>query len=831
VVRPRLLEILRAGGRRRLVIIHGPAGFGKSTLAAQWQAELTERDYRVAWIGIDRDDDNEVWLLAHLVQAIRRVLPEIGAGLEQVLEERSAEAVPYAIATLIDEIHACGRTVVMVVEDWHRITDAGAQRAMDALLDNGCHHLRFVITTREPSGLPLSRLRVRDELVEIGAHELRLTPAETRQILVERNGFELTDAQLERIRAATGGWPAAIQLMSLSLRARIQGASDDEVPEQDSVAGSDPETLIGRLSGGYETIGEYLAENILDTLEPRMLRFLMSISATETVCAPLAVALSGESGAGELLEAAHRRELFLRPVEHESGWFRLQPLFAEQLRARLERESPGALKALHRKAARWYAEHQLLRKSIDHALAATDLKLALDLLESGGMDLIDTSKLATLLGTVSKLPVQQVATRSRLLLALARANINLQQSGAARSALSRVTSLLARTSPADADTVRQRCEAAVLAAAELVARDHTEGVAERVSDCLAVADELPPWTVSTAANLVSYVRLCEFDFDGARTMQDWAEPYHERSKDPVGPVFGLMNRAAVAYEQLDIATATSCLERAWQIARERSGPRSHAVRVATALLGELDYRRGDLDTAERLLDESHQLLARVGPVDPLISTFVVGARVKAARGDHEAAAARLAEGTRLAVDRRLPRLAAHIHAEQLRLAPAVEGSMGDPGPRPMRHITGTAALTAEAEEIASIRALLARHYASGGYDPVFGADAAPLSVGDSAVKRARVLHERMIEQHRPRARLDVDLLLAECLSVAGWTGESIATLTPVVVRCAELGWSRPLVDAGPGVLSLLHTMRSDMFLGTEHSEMTDQTQRFLDSLP
>lgn len=687
VARPRLLEPLRAGGRRRLAIVHGPAGFGKSTLAAQWCAELTDRGIPVAWIGIDRDDDNEVWLLAHIIAAIRRVRPQIGAGLEQLLEERPAEAVPYAVSALIDEVQADGGPVVVVVDDWHRITDAGAQRVMASLLDNCSHHLRFVITSRERAGLPLSRLQVADELVEIDCAQLRLTGVETREILVERMGLALTERQVEQIHTATDGWPAAIQLAGLSLRGTTH----------------DVDRLIAGLSGDNKEIREYLAENVLDTLDPRLLEFLTAIAVPERVTAALAEALTGAADAADLLDLAERRELFVHRIAEDPQWYRMQPMVAEHLRARLERAHPGAVKALHRKASRWFAEQGLIRQSVDHALAATDFKYALDLVEKGGMDLIDSSRLATLFGTVSKLPVQQVTSRSKLLMTLARANVNLQQSGAARSALGRLSNMLARSPATDAEAVNQRCQAAVLGAADQVARDRTEGLLDRLTECLKLADELPAWTVSTAANLASFVRLCDFDFEGARSMQDWAAPYHARSADPLGAVFGLCAQGAAAYEQLEIDAATGFFEQAWQTARDRSGSRSHSVRVAAALLGEVSYRRGDLDSAERLLDQSHELTARVGPVDFLITIFVCGARVKAVRGDLATATARLDEGARMAADRKLVRLAAHVRAERFRLGlPAdalTAGLVTDPMMRPLHHAGGAAALAVEAEEI------------------------------------------------------------------------------------------------------------------------------------
>ncbi|MCA2209190.1 serine/threonine-protein kinase [Nocardia rosealba] len=800
--RPRLLDTLRSGGLRRLALIHAPAGFGKSTVATQWRADLAARDIPVAWLGIDSDDDSEIWFLAHLIQAIRRVRPDVGAGLEQVLEERPSDAVAFVIATLIDEIHASDRPVVVIVDDWHRVHDPGVHRAMATLLDNGCHHVRFVVTSRDQAGLPISRLRVRDELVELDAAALRLTESETRQILVERNGFALTDEQVEQIHAATDGWPAAIQLVSLTLRGT-----------------ADPGQLLVQLAEGGHGMREYLAENVLGTLEPDLLEFLMAISVVERVNGSLATLLADVPDGAALLEQAEQRELFLHRLQHDPEWYRMQPLFAEHLRARLERAHPGRSKVLHRKAARWYAEHQLLRKSVDHALAATDLKLAADLLESGGMDLIDGSRLATLLGSVSKLPMQQVSSRSKLLMAVARANMNLQQSGTARTALGRLSNLLARGATGGPELAEQRCAATVLEAADRVAHDDTDGVADQLATCLGAPDGLPDWIVSTAANLMSFVRLCEFDFAEATATQDWAAEYHARSKDPLGPVFGLCARAAAAYEQLDIATATACLEQAYETARTKAGPRSDAARVAATMLGEVAYRRGDLATADRLLDESHQLLTRVGPVDFLVATFVIGARVKAALGDQYTAAARLEEGARVAAANSLARLDANVRAERSRLGlPPGNGANGiviDPSGNGGRRKTGAAALIAEARQVAEIRTLLTEQR---------------LRADDRAARHARVLYSRVLEQSRPRAELDATLLLAECLAAAGWIGEATNLVLPVLRTCADLGWTRPLLDAGPGIVGLLHVLRTQSHETAQHPILDGMPGHFLDEL-
>lgn len=815
VRRPRLLEILREGVACRLTVIHAPAGFGKSVLAAQWRDDLEAQGLPVAWIGVDSGDDNEVWFLAHLIEAIHRVRPDIGAGLGQMLEERPADTVAFAISSLIDELHTSGEPVVVIIDDWHRLTDPGAHRVLTRLLGSGCHHLRFVVTSRDPSELPVGRMRMNDELVQIDSAQLRLTRAEVGEILVRRNGFALDDGQLDRLYSATDGWPAAIQLISLALR-------DDP----------DPGSLVERLSEGGHGIREYLAENVLDTLEPEMLDFLSAIAVAEQVNGALAIAITGNSEAPRLLEQAERRELFVRHIDDEPEWFGMQPLFAEYLRARLDRTDPGRVKNLHRRAARWYAEHQLLRRAVDHSLAGTDFKTALDLLENGGMDLIDGSRVATLLGSVSKLPVQQVASRSKLLMAVARANVNLQQSTAARSALNRLSNALSRSPEGDGEVRKQRCQADVLAAADEISHDRCAGVLDQVAESLQHPGELPAWTVATAANVHAYVRICEFDYRTASEMLEWARPYQERSREPLGEIFAWCGRGLIAYEQLDITTAAAAYRQAYKTAQLRAGPRSHGVRAVAGLLGELEYRRGDLVAAEELFDESYQLVARVGPIESLIATIVTGARVKALRGDLPAAAVRLAEGARIAADHQLTRLGAQIRAEQFRLGalPPDRGQESTAGgarniiePRRMPETpTPPTALDSEAGEIAVIRSLL---------------------IGDArqeherAARHARALYGRTKEQGRPRAGLDMSLLLAECLAAAGWVGEAAALLAPAVATCADLGWTRPLLDAGPAVHEIMQVLRDDLPVTTPEGKDTVRTLgenrvpiRFLDEL-
>src|SRR4029077_18060165 len=148
--------------------------------------------------------------------------------------------------------------------------------ALAYLLENCCHHLHVIVASRTGSGVPLSTLRVQGELVEIDTSLLKFDTAESQALLVDQCGLDLTTADVAELEESTDGWAAALQLASLSLRGH-----------------SDPTALIQNLSGRHKAIGEYLASNVLDSLEPDLLDFLQSTCITKQICSGLATALTG----------------------------------------------------------------------------------------------------------------------------------------------------------------------------------------------------------------------------------------------------------------------------------------------------------------------------------------------------------------------------------------------------------------------------------------------------------------------------------------------------------------------------------------------------------
>ncbi|APA97193.1 Non-specific serine/threonine protein kinase [Nocardia seriolae] len=772
VRRARLLDRLRAGPPRRLMLIHGPAGFGKSTLAAEWVDVLAAEGVRVAWLSVDDDDDNVVWFLSHVVEAIRYAHPGIAADLERLLEEHASDAARHVMTSLIDEIHRAGETVALVIDDWHRVTSPATIAAMEFLLDHGCHHLRVIVTSRNRTGLPLGRMRVRDELDEIDESALRFDDAETAAFLADVSGLTLADAEVERLRASTEGWAAALQLASMSLRDR-----------------DDPGAYIDQISGRHYAIGEYLMENVVDTLEPELLECVMRTSVAERVNGELAEALTGVPNGQDMLEQVRQRDLFLRSIDDDLRWFRYHTLFADFLRDRLIRLHPGLLEELHRTAADWFAEHDMLAEAVDHLLAAGEPRRATELVAEHGERLMEQSRMGTLLGLAAKLPGSLAASNPRLQVQIGWANVAMQRPAAAATALECAEKALAGL-PEDAGRadLELELEVKLVHTALSFATDQTMVLAPEL---VAARDSVRPFMAHGLAVGAMISALYRFDYAEVHRWHRWIEPFRDRVRGPFGAMYCDCVAGSAAYEQLEIGMAETRFRTALAGALQTGGG-SQATRLASALLGELLYEKGQFIEAEELLAGGIGLEG--GAVEFLMASYGIGARLAAVRGDLDTVRERLDEGGKLATNLMLPRLAARILNERIRLGlPVTDTDRTDLAQLEpySAHPDVPSAVAAELSCDSAIRLLL-----------MDGTEASAAQ----AVSRAQRLAQVIATQHRPRALVNAELLHGCCLSATGKTAEAAKFLEPAMTRCAEQGLVRLVVDSGRQLYPVVETL-------------------------
>ncbi|CAM3866413.1 serine/threonine-protein kinase [Smaragdicoccus niigatensis] len=751
VVREHALDMLRANRGKLLAFIHGSAGFGKTSLAAQWVTELENNGVPVAWLSVDEDDNIAPWFLAHLVESIEQVLPRIA---EDMGRELAVER--YALTTLVNRLHATSQPLAIVLDDWHRVTSPETRNAVSFLIEQGCHHLQLIVTSRNRLGLPLATLGVRGELVEITSNELKFDFDESRQLLCDHWGLELGETDVAKLEESTDGWAAALQLASIALHVH-----------------PDPSELIARISGHSRALGEYLTENVLSGLDLPILDFLLATSIPEKICAGLAGALSGHLGAQTMLEEIEDRDLFLFRLDEEGDWFRYHHLFNDYLRRRLERDQPERYVEVHRRAAQWFSMRKMHSQAVHHWLAAGEVEKAAVLVEQVSTELVEQGQYPTVVGLSEKLPTAAIANRIVLQINLSWSHVLLQHVDELMACMGRVEALL-RQAPNNQERQNQLDEVQVIWACAAVFTDHVEGLPEKMADVLSRKEYLRPWLVVVAANIAGFLALQRFEFAEARSWRRWSEPLHHLSTGQHSASYANFVSGQASFDELDIQSAETDLRRAIQLAEPSPGAVNYATRLFGAPLAEVLYEQGHLTAAKAMLDDSADLGIEGGLVDFMIASFVIGARVNHLLGEDPIP--RLEAGVEVARALGVRRLAAAIDKERARLGLSqLPETVGEPGEG------GIATKISELNENAAIRRLLTTGEAN------------------AAVERATDLYQSIDAERRPRSALHARLLLAECLFAGGAPEEAQLLVRSAVELCARLGLKRPLLDTGARV--------------------------------
>ena len=364
VARPELTERLERGATRKLILVSAPPGFGKTTLLAEWLASSESAERSVGWLALDQADSEPTTFWTYLVRALQSAVPGLGMNALSLLQAPQPPPIGSVLATVLNEMAAAPRDVVLVLDDYHAIDSPEVQAGMTLLLERLAPRVHLVIATRADPALPLARLRARGELVEIRAADLRFTPAAADTYLNEVMGLRLAASEVASLEARTEGWVAALQLAALSVRGR------------DDVAG-----FIARFAGDDRYIVDYLVEEVLQRQPAQIQRFLLQTSILDRMTGPLCDALTGHGGGRATLETLDRANVFVVPLDDHRQWYRYHHLFADVLRSRLLDEDPDRVPELHRMASTWFEQNGERSDAIEHALTGGDFDRAADMIE------------------------------------------------------------------------------------------------------------------------------------------------------------------------------------------------------------------------------------------------------------------------------------------------------------------------------------------------------------------------------------------------------------------------------------------------------------------
>jgi LuxR family transcriptional regulator, maltose regulon positive regulatory protein len=394
VRRQRLIDRLEESLASGLVLVSAPAGFGKTTLLADWADQSRAP---VAWLSLDQGDNDPARFWRHVVAALDlaragtadQLLPLIAPG-------RSFEGIATA---LINRLAGQPKQLRIVLDDYQFVDAEPVHAALTFLLEHRPPALRLVLASRADPPLPLARLRAHGQLAELRAADLRFTTEEAGALLRTAVDDDLPAGSVSALTARTEGWAAGLQLAALSLH----GQSD--------VAG-----FVATFSGSQRYVLDFLAEEVLDRQPDQLRTFLLETSVLERLCGELCDAVTGRTDGQQTLEQVERANLFLTPLDAARRWWRYHQLFADLLRVRLQQQQHDRLAVLHRRAAVWSEAHGLADDAVRHALAAGDEAWAGRLVERHLDGLLLRSERVTLARWLAALPVELVESRARLLL-------------------------------------------------------------------------------------------------------------------------------------------------------------------------------------------------------------------------------------------------------------------------------------------------------------------------------------------------------------------------------------------------------------------------------
>ncbi|GJQ34798.1 MAG: helix-turn-helix transcriptional regulator [Anaerolineaceae bacterium] len=386
VPRRKVLEQLNDGLRdgHLLTLVSAPAGYGKTTTIRMW---VEQAGCPVAWVTLEKSDNDLKQFLAYLFTALGRAVSDLGQSALEMVENAQEINPTAALGLLVNDLHGLDQPIILVLEEYHLIENEMIDQAVEYLLTQSIASLRLVIATREDPSLPLTRLRVRNQLTEIRAADLSFSLEEAVEFFADVMGVNLSKKETEILKDKTEGWAAGLQLAALSLKEN-----------------KDTAKFVEAFGGTHRHVLDYLIEETLNSQAEEMREFLRRTSVLDQLSAPLCEAVTERRESKKILQYLESNNLFLVSLDEERNWYRYHALFGELLKNQLLQVEPERASELHERAADWYEKNGFIQKAVEHAFQISDGGKVSRLIERHALPMIYQGEVSTVAGWFDRLP-------------------------------------------------------------------------------------------------------------------------------------------------------------------------------------------------------------------------------------------------------------------------------------------------------------------------------------------------------------------------------------------------------------------------------------------
>ena len=651
IERKKLLERLARARHKKCVLIHGPAGSGKTSLALQWRAQAMAFGQDIAWLTVQSGDGGQF-----LPEPLFESLDRVDASLcreARLLYNRGGKLRGDAIAiALLRALLVRSRPLWLVIDDWQNVTDAQANALLQTLLDFAPPALHLLMVSRSVPDLSLARLRDQGMLEELGPAELRFSLDEVQQFLQARPPRHAGALDARKLLEITDGWAAGLQLLALQPRAP---ASPVQNPQDFSA---------------------YFNREVLCHLDKDTIDAMTRLAVARDFNEALATAVAGELLGPALVERLQREHLFVLP-QHDAaspGWFRFHPLFRELLLERFKGLARSEQQHTHTVLAHWLGQRRHLREAVHHAVAAGDTDQAAQWVQRWARALFLQGELQQIVRAVAELPRAALNARPSLLLWLGWTQLCYNQFAACHE------TLVALKSQQPESDQEGRAHAALLAFSLALQEDDLGTAQTLLPELMSMQQGEDVVLVGGRRNLLGWMHAHMAEYDAARSVLQGPAPLREDGTPLLDSAFGyLMNKSLQGLSWLyagDVRSAEPLLRDALAQSERELGRYSELACNSAAYLSAALYELNELDELRQLLDGRLDIMERVVLPDALVTVALASARLRRADGNPLEAIEGLERIDDVARRRSLDRLLAFAISERVRCLLYMEDMSG-----------------------------------------------------------------------------------------------------------------------------------------------------------